>query len=105
MTRVFACKCLGSSINAIFCRATKRVASSRERLAFPSLLDVTVEIGSGQNDKQRQFRVETVKFFDGWITAPGMQRDQQIAARAIIGLANVNSDDPVDVRSAPNGER
>jgi len=53
--------------------------------------DVTIEIGSGQNHKQRQFRMETVKFFDRWIAAPGVERDQQIAARAIIGPLNVNT--------------
>jgi hypothetical protein len=60
-------------------------------LGIPIASDVTIEIGSGQNDKQRQFRMETVKFFDRWIAAPGVERDQQIAARPIIGPLNVNT--------------
>jgi hypothetical protein len=37
---------------------------------------VTIEIRSGQSDDQREFWTEAVKFFDGWVTAPGMERDQ-----------------------------
>ena len=53
--------------------------------------DVTIEIRSGQNDDQWELWTKAEKFLDGCITAPGMQRDQQIAAGAIIGLINVNS--------------
>ena len=34
--------------------------------------------------------MEPVKVFDGWITAPGMESDQQITTCAVIGLLDFN---------------
>lgn len=52
--------------------------------------DVAIEIGPGQDDDQRELRVELVEFVNRRVTAARVKRDQDIAARALIALLNSN---------------
>ena len=48
--------------------------------------NVAVKIGAGQNNDERELRMRFVKAADRFVAAPGVERDQQVAARTLVRL-------------------
>jgi hypothetical protein len=60
-------------------------------LRFSIALDVTVKIGSGEHDDERQIRMQLVKSLNGFSAAARVQRNQKVTRLGVVMLRDVYS--------------